>query len=50
MATLVSTAIQRDNSNNITYVLKKYNDGTVTIFTYMLIKGCYRLIGKNTRP
>jgi len=50
MPNVISTKISRDNSNNVTYVLKKYDNNTVTVFTYMLIKGCYRLIYTRNTP
>ncbi len=47
MAKAISTQIRINNSNNITYVLKKYNDGTYKIFTYQknMSSGCYLLAG-----
>ena len=43
----ISTKIRINNSNNITYVLKKYNNGTYKFFTYQknMSTGCYTLVG-----
>ena len=40
---VVSTKIRINNSNNITYVLKKYNNNTYKIFTYQknMATSCY---------
>ena len=50
MAKAISTQIRINNSNNITYVLKKFNDGTYKIFTYQknMSTGCYTLAGVNS--
>ena len=47
MAKAISTQIRINNSNNITYVLKKYNNGTYKIFTYQqnMSTKCYNLVG-----
>jgi hypothetical protein len=47
MIKLISTNIRVDNSNNITYVLKKFNNGTYKYFTYQknMSTGCYYLVG-----
>jgi hypothetical protein len=47
MPKAISTQIRINNSNNITYVLKKFNDGTYKIFTYQknMSSGCYLLAG-----
>jgi hypothetical protein len=44
---VISTKIRINNSNNITYVLKKYNNNTYKIFTYQknMAQGCYYLTG-----
>jgi hypothetical protein len=44
---VVSREIRINNSNNITYVLKKFNNGTYKIFTYQknMATGCYTLAG-----
>ena len=34
------------NTNNITYVLKKYNNGTYIMNIYQLVSGCYRLVAR----
>ena len=43
----ISTKIRINNSNNITYVLKKYNNSTYKLFTYQknMSTGCYILVG-----
>lgn len=43
----ISTKIRINNSNNITYVLKTYNNGTYKLFTYQqnMAQGCYYLVG-----
>jgi len=50
MAKAISTQIRINNSNDITYVLKKYNNGTYKIFTYQknMSTGCYTLAGVNS--
>jgi len=50
MAKAISTQIRINNSNNITYVLKKYNNSTYKIFTYQknMSTGCYTLAGVTT--
>ena len=47
MAKVISTKIRINNSNNITYVLKKFNDGTYKLYTYQknMSSGCYNLAG-----
>jgi len=47
MAKVTSTQIRINNSNNITYVLKKYNNSTYKLFTYQknMSTGCYVLAG-----
>ena len=47
---VISTTIRRDNSIDITYVLKKYENNTFTLFTYQKnqSKGCYYLAGKQS--
>lgn len=39
----ISTQIRIDNSSNITYVLKKFNNGNFKLFTYQrnMTSGCY---------
>ena len=48
MKKTISTKIRIDNSNNITYVLKKYNNKTYTLFTYQqnMSTGCYNIVGQ----
>jgi hypothetical protein len=41
MAKLVETIVRRNNSANITYVLKKYDDNTYKFTTLVLRSGCY---------
>lgn len=50
MAKAISTKIRINNSNNITYVLKKFNDNTYKLFTYQknMSSGCYFLVGVQT--
>lgn len=40
---VISTKIRINNSNNITYVLKKYNNNTYKFFTYQknMATSCY---------
>lgn len=47
MATLKSTTIRINNTNNTTYVMKKYNDNTFKLYTYQknASTGCYFLVG-----
>lgn len=47
MAKVINTQIRINNSNNITYVLKKYNNNTYKIFTYQknMSANCYYLVG-----
>jgi hypothetical protein len=47
MAKVIKTEIRINNSANITYVLKKFNDGTYKLFTYNqnMSTGCYYLVG-----
>jgi hypothetical protein len=50
MPKAISTQIRINNSNNITYVLKKYDNGTYKVFTYQknMSSGCYNLAGVKT--
>jgi hypothetical protein len=50
MPSVISTKIRIDNSNNITYVLKKYNNNTYKLFVYNknMSSGCYYLAGIKT--
>lgn len=50
MAKVISTKIRIDNSSNITYVLKKYNNNTFILYTYQknMSSGCYTLAGRQT--
>jgi hypothetical protein len=50
MPKTINTQIRRDNTNNITYVLKKYDNNTFTLFTYNynMSKNCYYLAGKRS--
>ena len=47
---VISTKIRINNSNNITYVLKKFNNNTYKLFTYQknMSSGCYNLAGVQT--
>jgi hypothetical protein len=47
---ILSTQIKIDNSSNVTYVLKKFKNGTYTLFTYQQnqASGCYNLVGKQS--
>jgi len=47
MAKVVSTQIRINNSNNITYVLKTYNNNTYKGFTYQknMATSCYTPVG-----
>jgi hypothetical protein len=43
MPKVISTQIRIDNSNNITYVLKKFKNGTFKLSSYQknMSSGCY---------
>ena len=47
MPKAISTKIRINNTNNITYVLKKFNNNTYKLFTYQqnMSTGCYNLLG-----
>ena len=47
MAKKISTQIRINNTNYITYVLKKFDNGTYQLFTYQknMSSGCYYLVG-----
>ena len=47
MAKVISTKIRINNTNNITYVLKKFNNNTYKLFTYQqnMSTSCYYLVG-----
>jgi hypothetical protein len=47
MAKAINTKIRINNSNNITYVLKKFDNNTYKLFTYQknMSSGCYFLVG-----
>ncbi len=47
---VINTQIRINNSNNITYVLKKYNNRTYTLFTYQknMSTGCYTPAGQQS--
>jgi len=47
MPKVIKTQTKIDNSNNTTYVIKKYNNNTYKLFTYQknMSSGCYYLIG-----
>ena len=47
MAAVISTTTRINNSNNTTYVLKKYSDNTFKLFTYQknMSTGCYYVAG-----
>lgn len=44
---VINTNIRMDNVNNITYVLKKFDNGTYKLFVYQqnMSTGCYYLVG-----
>jgi hypothetical protein len=44
MPKVINTQIRRNNSNNTTYVVKKFDNGTYVFNTYQLVKGCYYLV------
>ena len=48
MAKIINTQIRINNTNNITYVLKKFNNHTYKLFTYQqnMSTGCYYLVGR----
>ena len=46
MPKVINTQIRRNNSNNTTYVVKKFDNGTYVFNTYQLVKGCYYLVKK----
>ena len=48
MPKVIHTQIRRDNSNNVTYVVKKFDNGTYVMNTLQLVKGCYYLVKKQT--
>jgi len=47
MPNVISSRTRIDNTNNITYVLKRYNDSTYKLFVYQknMSTGCYYLTG-----
>ena len=45
MAKIKETIVRRDNTNNITYVLKKFNNNTYILITLVLKSGCYVIYG-----
>ncbi len=47
MAKVINTQIRINNTNNITYVLKTFNNNTYKFFTYQrnMSTGCYTLAG-----
>ncbi len=47
MPNVISTKTRIDNTNNITYVLKKYSNSTYKLFVYNknMSTGCYYLAG-----
>jgi len=50
MAKVVSTKIRINNSLNVTYVLKKFNNNTYIFYTYQknMSTGCYNLVGRQS--
>lgn len=50
MPKVISTNIRINNTNNITYVLKKFNNNTYKLFTYQqnMATSCYNLVGVQT--
>ena len=44
---VINTQIRMDNINNISYVLKKFDNGTYKLFTYQknMSTSCYYLVG-----
>lgn len=47
MPKIISKKIKINNTNNITYVLKKFDNNTYKLFTYQknASTGCYYLVG-----
>jgi hypothetical protein len=47
MPKVIKTEIRINNSNNITYVLKTFNNNTYKLFTYQknMSSGCYLQVG-----
>jgi hypothetical protein len=50
MAKLLETIIRRNNSANITYVFKKYDNNTYKLTTLVARSGCYVVASIITRP
>ena len=48
MKTVRKNIIRRDNTNNVTYVLKIYNDNTYEFTTLIFNQGCYTVASKKT--
>ena len=50
MPKVIKTEIRMDNTNYITYVLKKFNNNTYKLYTYNKNQssGCYYLVGVQT--
>ncbi len=44
MPKAINTQIRRDNTNNITYVLKKFDNGTFVLNIYQAQNKCYYLV------
>ncbi len=44
MPKVINTQIRRDNTNNITYVLKKFDNGTFVLNIYQAQNKCYYLV------
>jgi len=47
MPNVINSKTRIDNTNNITYVLKKYSNSTYKLFVYQknMSTGCYYLVG-----
>ena len=45
---VIHTQVRFDNSSNVTYVVKTFNDGTYLFTVIRQISGCYRLVQKKT--
>ena len=48
MAKVKTTLVRRNNSANITYVMKIYNDNTYKLTTLVFRLGCYVVSGIQT--
>ena len=48
MKTIRKNIIRRDNTNNVTYLLKIYTDNTYEFTTLVFNQGCYTVASKKT--